>query len=272
MAVSSPLTSTNRMTKTQFDGFLKQLDKEPKNVQQGELTKLKNAGEARLPDGASTVLNDKLFDLQSDRFDPSLGKQKRAAPAKLKDVKLSREKSVDGVSVDANMHLEGSFQAEPGSTLKIINHSQDGREVGNFAIPADGELRLNRQVGSVAMGDVLSFQITGTNGSVSDDVTVRPKNVEIQKWRSGTTKEVEVDLDQRSPQLNTRSISNIHTHPTASNKSHSMVLTGKAHAAEPFSDLVVMSNSKEVGKVKVAADGSFFVNAKGITPGRRVEV
>lgn len=275
MAIQSPLVGTNTINKTQLNAFLKDLKNEPENVQKSELTKLTQAGAARLPDDALSTIADAIFALTADQYDPANGKPSRPAPPSVDagESRIEQERSMDGVGVDNTIKLFVEGKAAPNATVELLNMSRENEpRVATAKADDKGNYTLNLQR-DIFHGDVIGVRVRDEKGAMSDVVPLRPKSVEVRKWQSGTTRRHDVETkDARSPLLSTRRVTHEALKPHENGGKHGMVLAGAKNAAEPMSNLEVMLDNKVVGKGKVLEDGSFMLKANGLTPGQAVEL
>jgi hypothetical protein len=272
--ISSPLSNSARLTKTQLNSFLGELKNEPKNVQQAQLNELLQAGEARLPDGAAKELRDQLFALANDTFDPAQGAPKRPAMPAVKELAIQRQKSMDGARVDNNIHLIGEGSAPKGSTVEFFNASRPNDPVvGSVTVGDNGKWSADLQNNNFFFGDKIGVRVRDPNsGHVSETNVTDPKTTEQRVWQSGTTRRKEVvELDTQAPMLNQGNIPQTHIAPTPTDKTRHMALAGKAGSTEPFATLEMVIDG-EAQRTKAAADGSFFFDVKGVKAGQTYQL
>jgi len=163
MPITSPLTNptAGRISQKDLDSYLNALAREPKATQQAEVKKLLDAGEARLPEGATTTLYDIQWQLQNDAWDPSKKMSfTRPAPAKLSELKVERELSQDGTAVGQNLFDAWSGKAEPGAQVQILNMSRNGTPaITNVTAGADGAFTIRAAHASLFFNEQLAVRV-----------------------------------------------------------------------------------------------------------------
>lgn len=267
----SPLSNTGKLTQKDLDGYLKSLGSEPKNVAQAEIQRLLEAGEARLPEGAGSKLQDALWALQNDRWDPTQqGTEKRTAPAGITTMTLERNASQSYLT----LNLQG--KADPGARVEIFNLSRQGLSGGpiaNATVAADGTFAINAQNQNVWFGEQLGVRVVGQSAARSDLALGFPKSYEVTTDATGKVQKNELKQAERTqpPYVQAAGLSQTQQLATAKDPLQHMVLTGKAWTVPPNAKLeVVIDNQAQ--SINAMPDGSFLFDIKGVKPGTQMEL
>ena len=272
MAIQFQLNGQARLSQQDLYAYTKELAKQPKQLAVQELQTLIDAGEAQLPEGSGAKLRDMQWALQNDAWDTKQQTSgvKRPAPSAVSEIRVERERSMDGTQVAQQLRLVVQGRAEPGTAYEIVNLSRGGTPLASGAVAADGSFNYEGLLQPLFFNEQIGVRIRNqSTGARSETITQLPKSIEVQvKGQARESVELKIAQRQESPFVQQSLIQSTQKIATADAPA-GIALAGKAGSVPAGAELQVILGDK-VQTARAMLDGSFIFDVKGITPGQQV--
>ncbi|MBI5545054.1 MAG: hypothetical protein HY901_14275 [Deltaproteobacteria bacterium] len=275
----SSLIGSPRVSQADLDRFFSELKELPGDQKKANLKQLLEMGEARLPEGAATRLQDEIQALAADTFGGTTSPA-RPQRAVVSDARIERCRAMDGGTAPKELRFKVQGSAAPGATVQVFNASRPNRPpLGEIQTNPDGTFSLQlasdangRFAQELFLGDQISLVVRGANGALSDTVIAPAKSIEVQSFRSGDSRVVDLtNADSTAPFFLADRVSTTRQLATEADPAVHLLLAGKPGSTEPSARLEAVIDGK-VQWTTAAPDGSFAFDVSGVKPGTTLDV